>query len=218
MNRITQIMLASALAVLLTAVPAMGSEGHGQEAMTEDQHGDEPATDQDHGREAMSDEDHDGGAQAAKGELEALRAELAELRARVKLLEPSLTRLMPNFAERFHVMHRAGDGGDWAVAQHELLEMRRMVGTAKVIDAEKGRLMESFMGESLNGIAGAIEHQDEGRFLQALDATLKNCNACHEAAGSPFINVALDADRTVSMRHAHRFLKTEPMTEHTHSH
>lgn len=149
-----------------------------------------------------------------EAELKKLQQQVTELRA----LMPTITTFMPDFSERFHVMHRAGEAGDWAVAQHELLELRRMVGTAKVIDAEKGRLMESFMSEPLTGIAAAIEHQDEGRFLQALEGTLKNCNACHVAAGSPFINVALDADRTVSMRHAHQFLKTEPMSEHTHSH
>lgn len=216
MNRITQIMLASALAVLLTAVPAMGSEGHGQEAMTEDQHGDEPATDQDHGREAMSDEDHDGGAQAAKGELEALRAELAELRARVKLLEPSLTRLMPNFAERFHVMHRAGDGGDWAVAQHELLAMRSIIDLAKRVEPEKGQMLEGFMHQPFADLDTAIEHEDREAFNKTLGQTIKNCNACHEAVGSPFVQVVLDARNSLSMRHPHRLRDSEPMQGHAH--
>ena len=136
----------------------------------------------------------------------------------LRVLMPSFTNIMPNFSERFHVMHRAGDAGDWAVAQHELLELRRIIEMTRVIDREKSRLMQNFMTAPLDQIAAAIEHQDESRFLQALDATVTNCNACHDAAGSPFINVVLNARRAVSMRHAHEFLDTEPMTEHTHEH
>ena len=41
--------------------------------------------------------------------------------------------LMPNFAERLHVMHYAGEAEDWAVASHELLGLRHLVGI--IIDA-----------------------------------------------------------------------------------
>ncbi len=157
-------------------------------------------------------------------------ARVARLEARVDELEqqvgvgelrslmPSMTNIMPDFSERFHVMHRAGDAGDWAVAQHELLEMRRIMDMARVIDAKKGRMMKDFMEAPFASVAAAIEHRDPDRFLQALETTLTNCNACHTAAGSPFINVGLNAGRSVSMRHAHEFLDTEPMTEHTHEH
>lgn len=41
-------------------------------------------------------------------EIKALRQRLAGLEA----LKPRFTNFMPNYAERFHVMHRAGDVGD----------------------------------------------------------------------------------------------------------
>lgn len=149
-----------------------------------------------------------------EAEVAILKQQVAELRA----LMPTFTNFMPDFSERFHVMHRAGEAGDWAVAQHELLEMKRMLGLAKVIDAEKGRLMESFLAEHLDQISAAIEHQNEGRFLESLESTVQNCNACHQAAGSPFINVALNGDRALSMRHAHEFVNSKPMSKHTHKH
>ena len=149
-----------------------------------------------------------------EAKVERLEKQVRELRS----LMPSMTNIMPDFSERFHVMHRAGDAGDWAVAQHELLEMHRIIEMARVIDAKKGRMMNDFMEAPLATVAAAIEHSDRDRFVQALEATLTNCNACHDATGSPFINVGLDAGSSVSMRHAHEFLESQPMTEHTHEH
>jgi hypothetical protein len=42
--------------------------------------------------------------------IQALEERLAEMESRF-----SFTFFMPDFAERFHVMHRAGEAGDWAV-------------------------------------------------------------------------------------------------------
>ena len=207
MNRITQIMLASTLAVLLTAVPAMGSEGHGQEATGDDDHERQEQVES----TAGSSQDT-----AEQGELAALRAEVEELRAMVELLKPSLTRLMPDFAERFHVMHRAGDSGDWAVAQHELLAMRSIIDLAKRVEPDKGAMLEGFMHQPFADLDSAIEHENRDAFNRTLGQTIKNCNACHEAVGSPFVQVVLDARSSLSMRHPHRLTSSEPMQGHTH--
>ncbi len=45
---------------------------------------------------------------------------------------------MPNFSERFHVMHRAGESGDWAVAAHEFAELKRLTRLSTTIDSEEG--------------------------------------------------------------------------------
>lgn len=206
MNRVTHVMLGAALAGLLTAVLAVADEGHDRESMA----------DEDHGREVMSEEHDDGEVQAGKGELEALRAEVEELRAMVELLKPSLTRLMPDFAERFHVMHRAGDSGDWAVAQHELLAMRSIIDLSRRVEPEKGQMLEGFMHQPFADLDTAIEHEDREAFDKALGQTIDNCNACHEAVGSPFVEVVLDARSSLSMRHPHRLQASEPRQGHTH--
>ncbi len=73
-----------------------------------------------------------------------LRAVVGGLQERIATLEslvPSFAGFMPVFSERFHVMHAAGDAGDWAVADHELLEMQRLLRVSKILDSKKGRLM-----------------------------------------------------------------------------
>jgi hypothetical protein len=72
-------------------------------------------------------------------DLESLQQSILALQKRVETLEaikPTFTSFMPDFSERFHVLHRAGEAGDWAVAGHEFEEMKRMMALSKYIDAE----------------------------------------------------------------------------------
>ena len=159
--------------------------------------------------------------QVLKKEISLLKAEVEALWKSVALLQalkPTLTALMPDFAERFHVMHRAGDAGDWAVAAHEVLEMQRLLSVAKQIDTKKGALVEGFMSGNLRGLSEAIEHGNPESFYKAMNDTVKNCNACHVAVGSPFIRVTLDVDEGLSMRHPHALGESKAPAKHTHKH
>ncbi|MFQ5755888.1 MAG: hypothetical protein ACE5H7_07295 [Acidiferrobacterales bacterium] len=159
--------------------------------------------------------------QALTKEIRALSAEVADLRKSVALLEalrPNVTVLMPDFSERFHVMHYAGEAGDWTVAAHELQEMQRMVKIITALDPEKGALMKGFMTASFNKLNAAIEHGNSKSFDKALNETVKNCNACHAAVGSEFVQVTLDAQRSLSMRHSHEFMHRKMMGQHMHKH
>ncbi len=132
--------------------------------------------------------------------------------------QPTITGIMPNFAERFHVMHYAGDAGDWTVAGHELQEMQRLIGVAKQIDPKAGALMEGFMTASFRKLKESIDHGKRESFDQALTETVKNCNACHAATGSPFIQVTLEVGESLSLRHPHSFGKSKAPMEHMHKH
>lgn len=164
---------------------------------------------------------HAGGVEALQRQVQALQQEVTQLRAAVRELqavEPTITNFMPDFAERFHVLHRAGDSGDWAVASHELGEMQRMMGVAAHIDADKGRLMKAFLSDDFHELGEAIEHEDAGAFDTTMRNTVGKCNACHAAVGSPFVKVTLDVDSSLSMRHPHALRQSEPLVGHTHAH
>lgn len=152
-------------------------------------------------------------------QLAELRVVVGQLKERIATLEslvPSFAGFMPDFSERFHVMHAAGDAGDWAVADHELLEMQRLLQVSKIVDSEKGRLMEAFLATNFRELKAAVQHGSHGAFRKALEATVRNCNACHAATGSPFIRVALDVPEGLSMRHPHLFASSKPLSEHGH--
>lgn len=144
-------------------------------------------------------------------EIKALRQRVAALEA----LKPTFTDFMPNYAERFHVMHRAGDAGDWAVAAHEIDEMRRLTRVSKYIDPKLGALAQGFMDGNLRTLREAIEHGNAKSFRAALKDTVASCNGCHTAAGST-MPVTLDAAESLSMRHPHALKKTTVPREHKH--
>ncbi|NIR30857.1 MAG: hypothetical protein GWN84_16385 [Gammaproteobacteria bacterium] len=194
-----KLMVAAAMTAVL-CVPAFADEGHA--------HGSESASKM---RSSAS------GVQTLQKEIEALKAELDELRQTVQALQPSLTMLMPNFAERFHVMHRAGDAGDWAVANHELLGMQQIAAVAKRVNPQQGELLHAYMQQPFAELEEAIEHTDHGAFTAALAQSIENCNACHQAVGSPFIQVSLNPSSQLSMRHPHKLTSSEPLHKHRHA-
>ena len=144
-------------------------------------------------------------------EIKALRQRLAGLEA----LKPRFTNFMPNYAERFHVMHRAGDAGDWAVAAHEIDEMKRMTGVSKYIDPKLGTLMQAFMDGNLRKLREAVEHGNSKSFQAALEDTAASCNGCHKASGST-LGVSVKVSETMSMRHPHLLGKTTVPKDHGH--
>ncbi len=157
-------------------------------------------------------------ADSDEGRLEALEGRIETLLRRVEALEAarSFASFMPNFSERFHVMHRAGEAGDWAVASHELAEIQRLSRLSVSINPERGELMEQMMRPSFEALEEAIEHGNETKFQAALVQTVTTCNACHVATGSEFIEVKLDARDSLSIRHPHRFMHREMPGGHDH--
>lgn len=150
--------------------------------------------------------------------VEALLHQIEALQKRVEQLEARHTfaSFMPNVAERFHVMHRAGEAGDWAVAAHELAEIQRITRLATASDLEQGKLMQSMMAPSYAALEGAIEHGNAQKFAAALEQTINSCNACHTATGSDFVEVTLNAREAISLRHPHRLDERDAPAGHTH--
>jgi hypothetical protein len=151
-------------------------------------------------------------------ELQALKQQIAALEERVEALESArtFTSFMPVFSERFHVLHRAGEAGDWAVASHELEEMKRLAVLSTTIDAEKGNLLQAMMEPTFGALGKAIEHGNHKKLQAALEQTVNTCNSCHAATDSAFINVTLDVPDSLSMRHPHRFTRQATPEGHHH--
>ncbi|MDH3450944.1 MAG: hypothetical protein OEN20_00890 [Gammaproteobacteria bacterium] len=157
-------------------------------------------------------------ADSDSAKIAALQHQIEALQARIEHLEARHTfaSFMPDVAERFHVMHRAGEAGDWAVASHELAEIKRITGLATAADVKNGKLMQSMMAPSYDALDDAIEHGNHEKFDHALEQTIASCNACHVATGSDFVQVTLDAREAISLRHPHRLDQRGAPVGHTH--
>ncbi|MCZ6578358.1 MAG: hypothetical protein O7D36_04805 [Gammaproteobacteria bacterium] len=140
------------------------------------------------------------------------------LEERLTVLESrfSFSSFMPDFAERFHVMHRASESDDWAVASHELQEMKRLIELSITIDADKGHLLQAMMGPVMAKMDSAIGHANGKKMVTLLSEAVQTCNSCHVATGSPFIKVTLDAAGALSMRHPHAFTRQKMKRDHKH--
>jgi hypothetical protein len=147
-----------------------------------------------------------------------LMERIQALEERIALLESrySFAFFMPDFAERFHVMHRAGESGDWAVASHELQTMKQIMQLSTSADADKGKLMMAMLGPNFEALEHAIEDGSHGKFEKALTQTIDTCNACHTATGSSFVQVTLDTSDSLSMRHPHKFMAQQAPVGHAH--
>ena len=157
-------------------------------------------------------------ADSNKAEFEALERQIEALQTRIVALEArqTFTSFMPDFAERFHVMHRAGEAGDWAVASHEFQEMKRLTKLSTSINADNGELMQQMMKPDFEALGKAIEHGNQEKFQQALVQTIDTCNACHTATGSGFVQVTLNAHDSMSLRHPHKLMRREMAGGHSH--
>jgi hypothetical protein len=153
----------------------------------------------------------DAKSESLERQIEALQTRIAALEAR-----QTFTAFMPDLAERFHVMHRAGDAGDWAMASHELEEMKRLGRLSTSIDSERGKLLQAMMGPSFEALGTAIERSDHKQFRKALPQTIDSCNACHTATDSAFVMVTLDVRDSLSIRHPHMFMEQEVARGHGH--
>ncbi len=156
-----------------------------------------------------------------RAEVDRLGNEVSRLRVEVDTLNairPTVTTLMPAIAERFHVMHYAGDAEDWALAAHELTGIWHLVEIIRRVDPNTGALADGFLQPHFDRLEAAIEHGNRDEFSRALDSSVEACNACHVAVGSPTMRVALDAADSLSLRHSHVLAPTEKPGEHKHSH
>jgi len=154
-------------------------------------------------------------------QVETLSGEVEQLRSSVDLLNslrPTTSMLMPSIAERFHVMHYAGDAGDWALAGHELLGIEHLLDVVQRVDPENGALAEKFLSPQLERLDAAIDHGNGKAFTSVIEQTVQSCNGCHVAAGSPSMVVVLDAADSLSLRHPHLLRPSEKPGEHTHKH
>ena len=162
-----------------------------------------------------------GDSKALSARVDELQREIAQLRKSVEMLtklRPTVTTMMPDISERFHVMHFAGDAQDWALASHELQVLRGLVGKIELVDPEKGAMANGFLLNNFNKLEAAIEHENGESFDQALESTVDSCNSCHVAVGSPSMKVVLDVTDSLSLRHSHALEKSKKPGNHTHTH
>ncbi|MFT5506803.1 MAG: hypothetical protein ACI8XC_004531 [Gammaproteobacteria bacterium] len=170
---------------------------------------------------AVHADQHMSGYEVLNQQIQELKNEVKVMRGAIKALQasqPTVTMLMPDIAERFQVMHYAGEAEDWALAAHELEGMKGLVSIMGQVDSVKGSMATGFLAQNFNQLDAAIDHGNLESFDKAVNATLKSCNGCHVASGSPGMKITLDASTSLSMRHSHTLAKSSKTGGSKHMH
>lgn len=103
-------------------------------------------------------------------------------------VQPGLGVIMHEIGYRFADMYWAANGGNWALAQYELKELREAQEVAELTRPERADMLGAFEEKQLVPLGEAIKQKDSRLFNQRFSSALRGCNGCHSALGYDFIH------------------------------
>jgi hypothetical protein len=99
---------------------------------------------------------------------------------------------MLQIGHRLELAGRAARIGRWELATYEVEEMREVY-EGPLLEApapdEIHARIEPFIDQCLTPLEAAARAHDMARFEQEWATTTTGCNACHQSAGVPFIQI-----------------------------
>ncbi len=102
-------------------------------------------------------------------------------------IQPGMSRLMAELANRFTVMVHAGRGGNWALAHFQFRQARglfKIMGTVRPKYAES---LQAFEKDFMSPIEEAIKAKDVTALNAAADRAVKESDAQHAQFGYAYI-------------------------------
>lgn len=140
------------------------------------------------------------GLYAVHQENKALRSEVAKLTHLVEERPVELATFMASYERFTSKLLRAGTAQNWDLAAfyHEELEE-----TAQQLEklnlTDDGIPVSQMVGpnllEPLEAVEEAIHAKDGQAFARSMQTLISSCNHCHKAAGKPYIQLSLSAER-----------------------
>ena len=111
---------------------------------------------------------------------------------------PGLGEIMALQQMRHAKLWLAGSADNWPLAGYELDELKEGFEDAARYHAVHdnvpvGAMIEKLTAEPMAALAKAIEARNAAQFAQAFDRLSAACNACHQAAGHPYIRIGRPA-------------------------
>jgi hypothetical protein len=88
-------------------------------------------------------------------------------------------------------MYYSAKGGNWALADYMLKEMREIQEVGETTRPGRAAMLKAFESNYLDPLEKTIKAKDLKQFTTAFDAALKGCNGCHAASDFAFIKYEL---------------------------
>lgn len=129
----------------------------------------------------------------------------AELKAQIDELKPGLGEIMGVIRQHHAKLYFAGSAANWDLAAYQVDEIREGFDDVvkyhahfKDVQTPLSDLVPRLLVPSLDAVAQSLKRKDKAGFRKSFDALTAGCNACHRAAGHPFIVIQTPATNEFS--------------------
>ena len=102
-------------------------------------------------------------------------------------IQPGMSRLMAELANRFTVMVHAGRGGNWALAHFQFRQARGLFKIMGTVRPKYVEALQAFEKDFMAPIEEAIKAKDVAALNAAADRAVKESDAQHVKFGYPYI-------------------------------
>jgi len=102
-------------------------------------------------------------------------------------VQPGMSRLMAELANRFTIMIHAGRGGNWALAHFQSRQARGLFRIMSTVRPKYAEALQAFDKEFMAPIEQAIQAKDTAALNAAADRAVKESDAVHARFGYPYI-------------------------------
>jgi hypothetical protein len=107
----------------------------------------------------------------------------------LKAALPKFAIPMREVGDRFQNMYFAAKGGNWALAAYMSKYMNGALNPAILTKPDEYKSWKGFYETTFAPVNKAIQAKDWKAFESAYNASIQNCNGCHQGMGYGFIKV-----------------------------
>ena len=106
-------------------------------------------------------------------------------------IQPGVGTVMIEYSTRFANLYYSAKGGNWALADYMLKEMREIQEVGETTRPGRAASLKAFESTYLDPLEKTIKAKNTKEFDTAFNAALKGCNSCHVSNDFAFIKYEL---------------------------
>lgn len=109
-------------------------------------------------------------------------------------IQPGMSRLMAELAQRFTIMVHAGRGGNWALAHFQFRQARGLFKVMATVRPKYAASLQEFEKDFMVPLEEAIKGKDAAALNAAADRAVEQSDAVHAHFGYPYIRYRIPPD------------------------
>ncbi len=102
-------------------------------------------------------------------------------------IQPGMSRLMAELAQRFTIMVHAGRGGNWALSHFQFRQARSLFKIMATVRPKYAEALQAFEKDFLAPVEEAVKAKDVAALNAAAGRAVKESDAVHAKFGYPYI-------------------------------